>query len=230
MNAYLGTPVQRLAVYTVHGEKCYQCSKPLDLQSVEIDHIVPKCLREKPAELVQVLMSLGLPSSFKIDGFENLLPSCRPCNLKKKDIPWKPSLIVQSALQRAEAKAPDVIALASQTFSRKRITSALTILQQVSEEGSLTAKDIEAIRELTRYQVLIRIPEMKDKPVRITRTISIGIKKETKDDCYIITIPGFTLGLGPDGAEFESHSVICSKCGGKRFINGVVCLDCGCKN
>ena len=35
---------ERYAVYTVHGERCYLCGKPIDFASMEVDHVIPGSL------------------------------------------------------------------------------------------------------------------------------------------------------------------------------------------
>lgn len=67
---------ERYAIYTAHKEKCYMCTKPVDLYSMQVDHVIPETLADDLEELAKTIQSLGLPENFDIQSFENWLPSC----------------------------------------------------------------------------------------------------------------------------------------------------------
>src|SRR5688572_21907761 len=95
------TPAERYAVWMVHGEKCYICTQPVDLKSMEVDHIIPESLLEDPDRLAEILTWLGRPEGFSLNSFANWMPACRPCNGKKADLIFEPTPLVQVLLQRA---------------------------------------------------------------------------------------------------------------------------------
>src|SRR5688572_29425581 len=102
---------ERYAVYTVHGEKCYMCGEPIDLLSMEVDHIIPEKCLDDPDGLAAILAGYGLPPDFDINSFANWLPSCKRCNNRKRDAVFNPTPMVQVELQRAADKAVEAAAL-----------------------------------------------------------------------------------------------------------------------
>ncbi|PTE08822.1 hypothetical protein C9427_19390 [Mesorhizobium helmanticense] len=85
-----------MAVYTAHGEKCYICTRPVDFQSMQVDHIIPETLLDNADVLAKVLKIFNLPESFKIDSYENWMPCCGPCNNKKKARVFGPTPLIQA--------------------------------------------------------------------------------------------------------------------------------------
>src|SRR5918995_1103233 len=92
---------ERYAIYTVHNEKCYMCSEPVDLLTMEVDHILPEYLIDQQAQLATVLRDYGLPATFDLQSFSNWMPSCRPCNNRKRSRVFKPTPRIQIELQIA---------------------------------------------------------------------------------------------------------------------------------
>lgn len=74
------TPAERYAVYTTHGEKCYLCTRPVDLASMQVDHIIPESLLDEPDRLAEVLDKFRLPREFDLNSYANWMPSCSQCN------------------------------------------------------------------------------------------------------------------------------------------------------
>ena len=77
------TPFERLAVFVTHDEKCYLCNRPLDLLTMEVDHVIPESLQDNPKRLVEVVRLLGRPGDFDVNSYANWLPACRSCNGRK---------------------------------------------------------------------------------------------------------------------------------------------------
>jgi hypothetical protein len=48
LSVYNFSPAERYAVWTAHGEKCYICTRPIDLKTMEVDHLVPESLIGDP--------------------------------------------------------------------------------------------------------------------------------------------------------------------------------------
>lgn len=128
MSNYKFSPAERAEIFSTHGEKCYLCSKPLNLKTMEVDHVIPESLLEKPEELHAALNAFGLPPDFDLNSFANWLPACSPCNGAKNDLVFTPSPLVQVHLQRAIAKADCAKVLAEETVSKRRIANALNVL------------------------------------------------------------------------------------------------------
>jgi 5-methylcytosine-specific restriction endonuclease McrA len=99
---------QRVSLLRAHKGICPYCNQPIvSLADLEIDHIVPRSLKE--ADLKPLLERIGYPS-LKIDSYRNWLPvHGYNCNLRKSDsIPPDTTLAMQ--LHFAAEKEPSVIA------------------------------------------------------------------------------------------------------------------------
>lgn len=225
MTRFDRSAVHRYAIFTVHREKCYQCGRPLNLLEYQVDHVIPQILG---ADAVQkLLVEYGRPANFDLQGFENLLPSCAPCNREKNDSTLDSSVLVQRWLQRAADRKPEVLALIERTLRENEIALLLNKIQQHSEAGNLEAMHHDVLQQLSMYHVRVRRPEAGDEPVRLTKNLRIPFTTERSTKQTIITVIGepTTLGFDSQGA-FVRLPVICKKCGGKRF-NGTTCVDCG---
>jgi hypothetical protein len=162
--------VERHAIFTVHGEKCYICGAPLILSTMTVDHVIPERLADTPDELSRVLIKLGRPADFDLNSYANLMPACSACNTRKSDTIWEPTPLVQLVLQNAQAKALRVAALASETLHQGAIAKALNTLDRADEEGRLTDKDLIA---LSHYQRKNREPEQVPTPLWLAPNIRI---------------------------------------------------------
>jgi hypothetical protein len=76
--------VERIAIWTAHSKRCAYCEEPLKYADLEIDHIIPRSLRNNPQKLQNLLVQLSLHASFDLNSLENLLPSHGGCNFRKK--------------------------------------------------------------------------------------------------------------------------------------------------
>jgi 5-methylcytosine-specific restriction endonuclease McrA len=85
------TPAERYAVFTVHGEKCYLCHKPINLRTMEVDHLIPESLKDDPVRLAAVLVALGRQLNFNLNTYDNWLPACGRCNNEKRNNIFEPS-------------------------------------------------------------------------------------------------------------------------------------------
>ena len=119
MSKYSFSVSERYAVYTVHGERCYLCNKPIDFASMEIDHVIPESLLGTK-HLSEVLNKYGLTSDFSINGFENWLPSCRKCNNEKSDHIFNPTPIIQVLLDKLAAKREKALELSQKADLAKK--------------------------------------------------------------------------------------------------------------
>lgn len=214
------TAVERHAVFTLHGERCYVCGQPLTLKTMEVDHVVPETLQDDLTRLAHVLTTLGRAPDFNLQSYENWMPTCGSCNGKKGDTVWEPSLLVQGALQRAKDKAPDCALLATKTVSERKVYNALNVLERASENGHLTD---DVLDELEKYQRTVREPEHMAEPVRVSPRYELH--QVLKDDGYIRTVQGpFGVGSGPSG--YASPHARCGACG-NQYFNGARCISCG---
>ncbi|RWE79199.1 HNH endonuclease [Mesorhizobium sp.] len=139
------TVAERWAVYQVHGERCYLCARPIDFQTMEVDHIIPETLLDTPDELAKIIKLFGLKDSFNLNGFENWMPACRACNNGKRAAVFNPSPLIQLQLQNAAKKAPFVTAMASQTVSDIKLSKVLGQLQVAAEQEEIRQEVIDTL-------------------------------------------------------------------------------------
>ena len=132
---------------------------------MEVDHILPETLVEKPKELQAALNAFSLPQDFDINSFANWLPVCRPCNGSKRDLVFEPTPIIQVHLQRAIAKASAATELAAETVSQRKIANALSVLERALDDGKLDAEIIQTLGEFISQH---RQPDLEGKPILLT--------------------------------------------------------------
>lgn len=128
MSDYKFSDAERWAVFTVHGDVCYMCRRPLDLMTMEIDHIVPERLLRDGALFLRHQRDLGLPPDFNINGFENWLPICSGCNKAKGARVFEPSLLIQKHLESARAKAARAASVAAEIPTKRQLARALGLI------------------------------------------------------------------------------------------------------
>lgn len=162
---------QRFAIFTLHGERCYLCSRPLSLFEMEVDHVLPERLGGEPERLSEALRTYSLPTTFELNSYENWLPSCRRCNAVKSDTEFMPSPIVQVQLQQAISKAPRCRALEVQSVTRREVSKALALLARAANTGKSTFPPNAAI-------VVIRAAEPHRSPERHLHPLRLKQGKE----------------------------------------------------
>lgn len=219
MSTYKFSPSERAAIFSTYSEKCYLCGKPLNLKTMEVDHIIPESLIEQPEKLQSALQAFGLANDFDLNSFGNWLPACRPCNGIKSDIVFEPSPIVQVQLQRAIAKAAEAQALAEETISARKIANALSVLERALENGKL---DHEVIQDLSNFISQHRQPDLVGQPIRLTPIYEIIAEN---NGIQVIRGP---YGVGGRPSIPATHSSFaCPNCGANAVWNGARCVICG---
>jgi hypothetical protein len=222
MSKYTFSSAERFAIYVTHGERCYMCSTPVDLKSMQVDHLIPEDLLAKREELASVIHSFALASDFNLNTFSNWMPSCAPCNRKKLATIFNPSPIIQLVLQQAAAKSEQAKALSEKTVSKRRITNALNVLKMADEAGELSEELKQELQPLIEYQIQERLPELQDQPIQLMPLYEVvseanGIK---------IVKGRFGVGARPAGNNVHS-SFNCPGCGTSGAWSGARCVVCG---
>jgi hypothetical protein len=129
VSKYRFSPHERLAVYTVHGYRCYQCGTPVYLLPGIVDHVIPESL-EGTEDLANVLHELGRPPDFSVNSYENWMPCCSPCNGRKSDKVWESSPRVQLLLQDAAGKADLAREIEATSVARHTTSKAINTLER----------------------------------------------------------------------------------------------------
>jgi len=157
--------IERYALWQAYDEQCFYCEKPLDLQDMTIDHILPERLSEDPAELRRLRQEYEIDENFhgfQINDFSNWVPAhFRKCNVRKgSDIfPKKMTLML---LKDAQRHIPQV-RKKLEGLSRRRGTDRLF--------GSLSAA-IESkhfnVQEVRDWVAQIERSQHADEPLVLT--------------------------------------------------------------
>jgi hypothetical protein len=221
MSIYKFKSTQRYAVYTTHGEKCYLCRRPIDLVSMEVDHVIPESLLGTE-KLSDVLQKLGLPKEFNLNSYANWMPACSQCNSMKSNTVFEPTPIFQIILQKAVAKEAKAIAFESETLSNIKITKSLNVLIRAHEAGKLNDKVIDNLKPLIEFHVAHRLPELTGKPIHLTPLYEV-----ISEDSHLQIVRGpYGVGARPAGAHVDS-SFNCPNCGTAGAWSGARCVVCG---
>lgn len=222
MSNYVFSPSERLAVFTVHLEKCYLCSRPLDLNTMEVDHILPEHLLKNPIGFSTTRRQLGRSDSFEINSFENWMPSCKPCNGKKSGIIFDPSLLVQICLQIAASKAIKAAQIAARSVTDAQLAKALNIVNRAGGTTTFSQVDETNIEPIISLIEEERTEEMLGEEIRITPLYTVLSSRDG-----ITTVQGrYGIGSRPS-TEKRDSSWTCSYCGIAVGWNGVRCVGCG---
>lgn len=91
--------IDRTKILNKYNQRCGYCAAPIDLQSMQIDHVIPQEHFENYVRnglnIPKFLMHLSIRD---VDHPDNLMPACRSCNN------WKHSMSLGMFRQELEAQ------------------------------------------------------------------------------------------------------------------------------
>lgn len=222
MSNYQFTAAQRYAVFTVHGERCYLSGCPIDLKTMQVDHVIPESLQDDPERLREVLRVLGRPEGFNLNSYENWLPACGPCNNRKRNRVFSPSPLIQLELDRAEEKASSVRKLAEKVVREREIAAALNTIERAAEQEELSSEALVQLAALIPFHRDNRADETKDDPIRLTPLYEV-----LSDDGFKKIVKGrYGIGARPSANDVDA-SWNCPTCGSIGAWSGARCVICG---
>ena len=209
--------MQRLAVYTVHGEKCYLCTQLLYWRGWDVDHILPESLLKDQEKLKKVRHEFKLPNSFDLNSPKNWLPACKSCNGYKLAMIPEPIPIMHFQLQKAANGSQKVLDMIKRGISDEKKANAASVLGAVFEIDAATIlelleKNKAEIQDGYGFIESERPEENRKKPLQVTR---IGDHE--------IVWGQYGRGTGPSN---PSPAMQCPSCG-FQFFNGARCVMCG---
>ncbi|WP_224826365.1 hypothetical protein [Cognatishimia sp. MH4019] len=239
MSKYQFSDAERYAVYSVHGQTCYLCGQPISLNSIHVDHILPEKLLDAPEELSQALSSLGLGSEFYLNSFENWMPACSSCNLKKRAAIFEPTPMMQLVLQRTVKLADLARRKAAEVVTERQLSRALNTIMR--------AKDLPEISEIQR-DTIFKIAERFASDAQEIKKFRIENPSSDDDRIFTKTAPSFHAtqlhtvvfesgamrmvkaphGIGFQPSDPNPHSSFyCGHCGQLGPWQGAKCMTCG---
>jgi hypothetical protein len=139
---------KRAAIWQAHERRCIYCAELVAFADLDVDHIIPDHLKEKPDQLTELLNEYGLNKDFDVDGLLNLVPSHRRCNLQKKGqiLPKSRTLHFLSIADGKYDKAHKF----ELQLKERAIKDKFTVLFQVAlEEGRISREELSSL--IARY-------------------------------------------------------------------------------
>ncbi len=224
----VGDPI-RLGLFLAWRQRCAWCDGPLTFSEVEVDHVIPQSL-DGPA-LAEVLALHGLPSSYNVQGLQNLVPACGRCNGKKGKRPPPATPVIALLLERAARLVGQIEQGAAELITKRKVDNAAAVLRQ----NALAAG--------------VRIDKLDDFLVLLNNA-SFAIETAAPGTKAINVRPGTTFGLidaqrwqvigslsdgvnvvrdnsGRSGYTGSDYSFACPWCGSHGPWSGTRCLTCG---
>jgi hypothetical protein len=131
--------IQRLALWMAYSKKCVYCGDPLKFAEMDIDHIIPASLSQRPEELESLLSKLSVPSDYCLESLKNLVPAHRFCNQRKSDQIFNESS-ARYFLAIAEQKFDAITNLASKLKLEASIEKLLTLVKSALKSGDVELK------------------------------------------------------------------------------------------
>ena len=163
---------------------------------MEVDHVIPESLIGS-LDLPGILKSLGRPSDFNLNDYENWLPSCRRCNGEKSNLVFEPAPIILVRLQKLADKKIKAVKMASDIVSKRKVKLALNTLLRARDADQLSADEIEEIQPLIDYHLSNTDRVATDQPFKLRPAYEVLF-----DDGNTRTIKGpFGIGGGPTHAS-----------------------------
>lgn len=130
-------------------------------------------------------------------------------------------------LDIASERVAEVLSLIDRTVKTKNANKALIAIEALQETDKPNSELSRALRRFGEYQDSIRVPDMRDKPVQVTKDIKLQVQlsPSTKDRYSPKLLEQITLFFGSDGKAIKSPAV-CLYCKRKTF-HGEKCPGCG---
>lgn len=241
MSKYSFSSFERYAVFSAHGPKCYLKGCLVDMQSMQIDHIIPEHLLDAPQKLQVILKDFGLSAHFDLNSYENWLPSCGTCNLAKRGEVFEPAPIIKLYLQHAAKKAELARKFEAKAINDAALTRSINTICRANERTALTIEHVEpfisSLREYnpellkgiyeyvgSQHKDVLGFSLMKVKPAEIPLTPYYKVVMEDQWKWFVSTPYG--TGYVPKGENIDA-SFYCGHCGSRGPWNGARCLACG---
>ena len=130
-------PFVRAALFKAYKGKCFYCSEIIRFNNFEIDHVIPKNIDKEEA-----IKKYSL-SNFEFDSYNNLVPTCFPCNNKKRATEYSIPRII-SIFEIIEPKIPEIENL-EEKYRKDPIESEILKSIQIAKEKGASIPEILTI-------------------------------------------------------------------------------------
>ncbi|MFW9881345.1 MAG: HNH endonuclease [Candidatus Thorarchaeota archaeon] len=169
--------IVRRSLWEAYKKKCFYCSRYISFNNFEVDHPIPKSLGKEEA-----IKLYELQNDFELNSYYNLVPTCPPCNKRKKDHPFEKQHVLYylniiekkiSNLEKLEKKIKDI---------DKKSEISATLSTALNE---ITCKDILTImkeQNLSTYKKrILQDSIQKISTIDIEDVINLRNQKKTSE-------------------------------------------------
>ncbi|WP_431014676.1 HNH endonuclease [Bradyrhizobium pachyrhizi] len=136
------TVLERFGVYAVWEGRCFWCRSPIAFAQCHVDHVIPV---STPESIDSIRREYSLPSTFEIDSFENWVPSCQACNLRKGNMRLPPSPAMVMHLQSAQERAPKAKAVADDLARERSAAPLLARIERGLATGIVSQAEVQRL-------------------------------------------------------------------------------------
>lgn len=226
MSKYQFKPSERYAILEVHQWKCYQCSTPIVLNTMQVDHLIPESILEKPDELDRIVKLYSLPTDFNINSYENWAPMCPTCNSKKSDTIMRSSEALLYRFEELAKKAMKARKIEARLNKEKELDQQMISLLDTIYSNKIRLFDVvRTLNAIMDADKILRIDDL------VNGTMNTLVEKQWKpinvDSQGNVTVSnGVNNGVTPD-INHITIDWLCPTCGEYGPWNGSQCLNCG---
>jgi len=226
MSKYKFKPNERYALLEVHDWKCYQCSTPIVLNTMQVDHLIPESILLDMDELARIIKYYSLPTDFNINSYENWAPMCPTCNSKKKDTKMRQSEALLFRFEELAKKAMKARKIEARLNREKELDQQMISLLDSIFSNEINLLDV--IRTLNAFLDADKILRIDNSMIGSVKTLVGNQWKPIDVDSQglVIVSNGVQNGLTPDIDHTTIHWM-CPTCGEYGPWNGCQCLSCG---
>jgi len=146
MAKYRFSTIERAAIWEVHDKRCIYCREAISFSVLHIDHILPEELLDQPDELERIKDEYDLNPKFSINSYDNWVPSCSSCNLRKSNTIFSKNRAI-FFLGIAESKYVEVKRNEQKLKDKNKRDKILISIALGVEQGLLSFDEVPALLE-----------------------------------------------------------------------------------
>ena len=118
----------------------------MDWPELQIDHIIPQILLERPTEMSALIEQLNLAENFSLESLQNLVPTHQDCNRRKLDSIFDPGTLL-FYLELARKYLPAVEKEVEQYEERLKRGEILARMELGLQAGLIARADVQKLLE-----------------------------------------------------------------------------------
>lgn len=136
--------IDRQAIYEAYERKCFYCGELIYFRELQIDHIIPETLLDKPEQYKALAKRISLPTTFEINSYQNWVPAHSKCNNRKSGELFPDSAII-FYLDLAKRKVKTIESLVRKISNRLQSETLLTTISFAVAEHLIAFSDIKDV-------------------------------------------------------------------------------------